>query len=132
MEEKKKKEKEEEEKEPPDPGEEEWSLEDTERLLTYMSRVFMLQFPLYLAAKQAGSRLDDLSQAEATSLAVFLDVSGDVADIPLVLLRTYGEPEFWNLRMSAISCCILEQLCGINPKIDMETFNYNYSILIKS
>ena len=81
------KEKEEEEKEPPDPGEEEWSLEDTERLLTYMSRVFMLQFPLYLAAKQAGSRLDDLSQAEATSLAVFLDVSGDVADIPLVLLR---------------------------------------------
>ena len=83
-EEKKKKE---EDKEPPDPGEEEWSLEDTERLLTYMSRVFMLQFPLYLAAKQAGSRLDDLSQAEATSLAVFLDVSGDVADIPLVLLR---------------------------------------------
>ena len=77
----------EEDKEPPDPGEEEWSLEDTERLLTYMSRVFMLQFPLYLAAKQAGSRLDDLSQAEATSLAVFLDVSGDVADIPLVLLR---------------------------------------------
>ena len=86
-EEKKKNEKEEEDKEPPDPGEEEWSLEDTERLLTYMSRVFMLQFPLYLAAKQAGSRLDDLSQAEATSLAVFLDVSGDVADIPLVLLR---------------------------------------------
>ena len=79
--------KKEEDKEPPDPGEEEWSLEDTERLLTYMSRVFMLQFPLYLAAKQAGSRLDDLSQAEATSLAVFLDVSGDVADIPLVLLR---------------------------------------------
>ena len=84
---KKEEKKKEENKEPPDPGEEEWSLEDTERLLTYMSRVFMLQFPLYLAAKQAGSRLDDLSQAEATSLAVFLDVSGDVADIPLVLLR---------------------------------------------
>ena len=64
-----------------------WSPEDLEKLLTYMSRVFMLQFPLYLAAKQAGSRLDDLSQAEATSLAVFLDVTGDVADIPLVLLR---------------------------------------------
>ena len=32
--------------------EDDWSLEDTERLLTYMSRVFMLQFPLYLAAKQ--------------------------------------------------------------------------------
>ena len=32
--------------------EEQWCLEDTERLLTYMSRVFMLQFPLYLAAKQ--------------------------------------------------------------------------------
>ena len=74
---------------PPDPkdNEDNWSLDDTERLLTYVSRVFMLQFPLYLAAKQAGSRLDDLSQAEATSLAVFLDVSGDVADIPLVLLR---------------------------------------------
>ena len=36
----------------------------------------MLQFPLYLAAKQAGSRLEDLSQVEATSLAVFLDVTG--------------------------------------------------------
>ena len=66
---------------------EDWGPEDLEKLLTYMSRVFMLQFPLYLAAKQAGSRLDDLSQAEATSLAVFLDVTGDVADIPLVLLR---------------------------------------------
>ena len=32
-----------------------WTLEDVEKLLTYMSRVFMLQFPLYLAAKQAGS-----------------------------------------------------------------------------
>ena len=72
----------------PDPEEtDSWSPEDLEKLLTYMSRVFMLQFPLYLAAKQAGSRLDDLSQAEATSLAVFLDVTGDVADIPLVLLR---------------------------------------------
>ena len=36
----------------------------------------MLQFPLYLAAKQAGSRLEDLNHAEATSLAVFLDVAG--------------------------------------------------------
>ena len=36
----------------------------------------MLQFPLYLAAKQSGSRLEDLNNAEATSLAVFLDVSG--------------------------------------------------------
>ena len=64
-----------------------WSVEDIRKLLSYMSQVFMLQFPLYLAAKQAGSRLDDLSQAEVTSLAVFLDISGDVADIPLVLLR---------------------------------------------
>jgi hypothetical protein len=39
--------------------------------------MFMLQFPLYLAAKQAGSRLEDLSQVEATSLAVFLDVTGN-------------------------------------------------------
>ena len=76
-------------KEAPASGDQEprWSVEDLEKLLTYMARVFMLQFPLYLAAKQAGSRLDDLSQAEATSLAVFLDVTGDVADIPLVLLR---------------------------------------------
>ena len=36
--------------------EDDWSLEDTERLLTYMSRVFMLQFPLYLAAKQVSNR----------------------------------------------------------------------------
>ena len=36
----------------------------------------MLQFPLYLAAKQTGSRLEDLNHAEATSLAVFLDVTG--------------------------------------------------------
>ena len=39
----------------------------------------MLQFPLYLAAKQAGSRLEDLSQVEATSLAVYLDVTGKQA-----------------------------------------------------
>ena len=43
---------------------------------TFLCRMFMLQFPLYLAAKQAGSRLEDLSQVEATSLAVFLDVTG--------------------------------------------------------
>ena len=42
-------------------------------------RMFMLQFPLYLAAKQAGSRLEDLSQVEATSLAVYLDVTGKQA-----------------------------------------------------
>jgi len=43
--------------------------------------MFMLQFPLYLAAKQAGSRLEDLNHAEATSLAVFLDVAGQKFNI---------------------------------------------------
>ncbi|XP_023333698.1 ubiquitin carboxyl-terminal hydrolase puf [Eurytemora carolleeae] len=59
---------------PPDPVQ--GYIEEAEILVTYLSRMFMLQFPLYLAAKQAGSRLEDLNHAEATSLAVFLDVAG--------------------------------------------------------
>ena len=47
----------------------------------------MLQFPLYLAAKQSGSRLEDLNNAEATSLAVFLDVSGSINSYLLSLYR---------------------------------------------
>ena len=43
-----------------------------------------------------------------------------------------GNQRFGNYERLTSTECTLEQLCGINPKIDMETFNYNSSILIKS
>ena len=51
------------------------------------NRCKWIKLPFFDLSCFKGSRLDDLSQAEATSLAVFLDITGDVADIPLVLLR---------------------------------------------
>jgi hypothetical protein len=57
--------------------------------------MFMLQFPLYLAAKQAGSRLEDLTQVEATSLAVFLDVTG----LPFLLYVTVPPPGLPTIRL---------------------------------
>eukprot|EP00095_Tigriopus_kingsejongensis_P002851 maker-scaffold442_size170051-snap-gene-0.33 protein:Tk02851 transcript:maker-scaffold442_size170051-snap-gene-0.33-mRNA-1 annotation:"hypothetical protein TcasGA2_TC009817" len=63
-----------------------WSLEELERLLILVAKVFMPQFPLYVGPKQVGQRPEDLSTAEATQMAVFCDVH-DSADFPILLLR---------------------------------------------
>ena len=63
-----------------------WSHEDLERLLQYVAKVFMLQFPLYAGPKQAGLRNEEVSAAEATQMAVYCDVH-DSTDFPVALLR---------------------------------------------
>jgi len=51
-----------------------WSHEGLERLLQYVAKVFMLQFPLYAGPKSAGLRNEEVSAAEATQMAVYCDV----------------------------------------------------------
>ena len=63
-----------------------WSHEDLERLLQYVAKVFMLQFPLYAGPKQAGLRNEEVSASEATQMAVYCDVH-DSTDFPVALLR---------------------------------------------
>ncbi len=64
-----------------------WSVDELERLLQFMAKVFMLQFPLYAGPKQAGLRSDDVTTAEATQLAVFCDGHDAGSDLPVSLLR---------------------------------------------
>ena len=45
-----------------------------ERLLQFVAKVFMLQFPLYAGPKSAGLRNEEVSAAEATQMAVYCDV----------------------------------------------------------
>ena len=40
---------------------EQWTVEETERMLQYMAKVFMIQFPLYSGPKQAGQRNEEVS-----------------------------------------------------------------------
>ena len=39
---------------------EQWTVEETERMLQYMAKVFMMQFPLYSGPKQAGQRSEEV------------------------------------------------------------------------
>ena len=39
---------------------EQWTVEETERMLQYMAKVFMMQFPLYSGPKQAGQRNEEV------------------------------------------------------------------------
>ena len=63
-----------------------WSHEELERLLQYVAKVFMLQFPLYAGPKQAGLRNEEVSPTDATQMAVYCDVH-DSTDFPVALLR---------------------------------------------
>ena len=40
---------------------EQWTVDETERMLQYMAKVFMMQFPLYSGPKQAGQRNEEVS-----------------------------------------------------------------------
>ena len=51
-----------------------WAPEELERLLQFVAKVFMLQFPLYAGPKSAGLRNEEVSAAEATQMAVYCDV----------------------------------------------------------
>ena len=51
-----------------------WTTEELERLLPFVAKIFMLQFPLYAGPKAAGLRNEEVSAAEATQMAVYCDV----------------------------------------------------------
>jgi len=66
--------------------EEPWILPEVEKLLVLVSKVFLLNFPLYIAHKHGmHSRLDDLQAEEAHHLALICDLHDN--DLPIFLLR---------------------------------------------
>uniref|UniRef100_A0A1I8NBN6 ubiquitinyl hydrolase 1 n=1 Tax=Musca domestica TaxID=7370 RepID=A0A1I8NBN6_MUSDO len=66
--------------------EEPWILPEVEKLLLLVSKIFLLNFPLYIAYKHSThARLDDISAEEAQHLAIFCDLHDN--EIPVHLLR---------------------------------------------
>ncbi|EDW39044.1 GL13871 [Drosophila persimilis] len=66
--------------------EEPWILPEVEKLLVLVSKVFLLNFPLYIAHKHGmHSRLDDLQAEEAHHLALICDLHDN--ELPIYLLR---------------------------------------------
>lgn len=66
--------------------EETWILPEVEKFFLLVSKVFLLNFPLYIAYKHSShARVDDISAEEAQHLAIFCDLHDN--DIPLYLLR---------------------------------------------
>ncbi|XP_061722090.1 ubiquitin carboxyl-terminal hydrolase puf [Cydia pomonella] len=63
-----------------------WSLQQKEKLMAIVSKIFLLNFPLYLACKHSAlSRLDDLSAQEISNLSSYCDLHD--TEIPAYLLR---------------------------------------------
>lgn len=66
--------------------EETWILPEVEKFFLLVSKIFLLNFPLYVAYKHGThARLDDISADEAQHLAIFCDLHDN--DIPVYLLR---------------------------------------------
>ncbi|KFB41316.1 hypothetical protein ZHAS_00008912 [Anopheles sinensis] len=63
-----------------------WTLLDVEKLLILVSKVFLLNFPLYVAYKHGvHARMDEVSPQEVQSLSLFCDLHD--SEIPAFLLR---------------------------------------------
>lgn len=63
-----------------------WSMQQKEKLMHIVSKIFLLNFPLYLACKHSAlSRLDDLSTQEISNLSSYCDIHD--TEIPAYLLR---------------------------------------------
>ncbi|KAG8236172.1 hypothetical protein J437_LFUL013438, partial [Ladona fulva] len=63
-----------------------WNMEEREKLFQFLSKVFLLNFPLYVAYKHSvQSKVDELSQQEASNLSAFCDLHDP--EIPVYLLR---------------------------------------------
>ncbi|XP_028171395.1 ubiquitin carboxyl-terminal hydrolase puf [Ostrinia furnacalis] len=63
-----------------------WSMPQKEKLMHIVSKIFLLNFPLYLACKHSAlSRLDDLSAQEISNLSSYCDLHD--TEIPAYLLR---------------------------------------------
>lgn len=80
---------EQEDKEKPSTSNEEsevWPMQQKEKLMHIVSKIFLLNFPLYLACKHSTlSRLDDLSAQEISNLSSYCDLHD--TEIPAYLLR---------------------------------------------
>ncbi|XP_069360601.1 ubiquitin carboxyl-terminal hydrolase puf isoform X3 [Maniola hyperantus] len=65
---------------------ESWSMQQKEKLMHIVSKIFLLNFPLYLACKHTAlSRLDDLSAQEISNLSSYCDLHD--TEIPAYLLK---------------------------------------------
>lgn len=63
-----------------------WPMPQKEKLMHIVSKIFLLNFPLYLACKHSSlSRLDDLSAQEISNLSSYCDLHD--TEIPAYLLR---------------------------------------------
>lgn len=63
-----------------------WSMQQREKLMHILSKIFLLNFPLYLACKHSAlSRLDELSAQEISNLSTYCDLQD--TEIPAYLLR---------------------------------------------
>lgn len=63
-----------------------WSIQQKEKLMHIVSKIFLLNFPLYLACKHSAlSRLDDLTAQEISNLSSYCDLHD--TEIPAYLLR---------------------------------------------
>lgn len=77
-----------EKKEEDDDGEDKevWTIQEKENLLQFLSKVFLLNFPLYVACKHSGHlKLDELSQEEVSTLSAYCDLHD--YEIPVYILR---------------------------------------------
>lgn len=66
--------------------EELWILPELEKVLLFISKIFLLNFPLYVAHKHGvHGRIDEITQQEAQSLSMFCDIHD--SEIPVYLYR---------------------------------------------
>lgn len=66
--------------------EEVWVLPELEKVLIFISKIYLLNFPLYVAYKHGiHGRIDDISQQEAQTLSMFCDIHE--TEIPVYLYR---------------------------------------------
>ncbi|KAJ8873829.1 hypothetical protein PR048_024665 [Dryococelus australis] len=69
-----------------DIDEESWNIEEKEKLIHFLAKIFLLNFPLYVAYKHGmQSKMEDMTQQEASSLNMFCDLHDP--EIPVYLLR---------------------------------------------
>ncbi|XP_052272263.1 ubiquitin carboxyl-terminal hydrolase 34-like isoform X3 [Dreissena polymorpha] len=67
-------------------GDEGWSMEEKDKLLQFVTKVFLMNFPSYIAYKHiVHSSLEELSQQETSALNNYCEISDP--DVPLFLLR---------------------------------------------
>lgn len=68
------------------PSKEVWTMQQREKIMHIVSKVFLLNFPLYMACKHSSlSRLDDLNATEISNLSTYCDLHD--TEIPAYLLR---------------------------------------------